>query len=58
MGNDGGAGSSQALYFTAGPGDESHGLFGVMQAVPEPRVALLFAAGLLLLAWRTRQARH
>ncbi len=58
VGNDGGAGSSQALYFTAGPGDESHGLFGVMQAVPEPRVALLFAAGLLLLAWRTRQARH
>ncbi len=52
VGNDGGAGSSQSLYFTAGPSDESHGVFGVMQAVPEPRVSMLFAAGLLLLGWR------
>jgi uncharacterized protein (TIGR03118 family) len=52
VGNDAGAGSSQSLYFTAGPGDESHGLFGVMQAVPEPRGTLMFAAGLLLLGWR------
>ena len=58
VGNDGGAGSSQSLYFTAGPSDESHGVFGVMQAVPEPRTAMLFAAGALLLAlrmtWRRR----
>jgi uncharacterized protein (TIGR03118 family) len=53
VGNDAGAGSSQSLYFTAGPGDESHGVLGVMQAVPEPRIAILFAAGLVLLGWRT-----
>jgi len=52
VGNDAGAGSSQSLYFTAGPGDESHGVFGVMQAVPEPAASALFAAGLLLLGWR------
>ena len=57
VGNDAGAGSSQSLYFTAGPGDESHGVFGVMQAVPEPRASMLLAAGLLLLGWRaTRRA--
>jgi uncharacterized protein (TIGR03118 family) len=28
FGNDGPAGSSNALYFTAGPAEESHGLFG------------------------------
>jgi hypothetical protein len=51
VGNDGGAGSSQSLYFTAGPSDESHGLFGVMQAVPEPGNLAMLAAGLMLLAW-------
>jgi uncharacterized protein (TIGR03118 family) len=53
VGNDGGAGSSQSLYFTAGPGDESHGVFGVMQVVPEPKGVAMLAAGLLLLGWRT-----
>ena len=28
FGNDGQAGSSNVLYFTAGPGDEEHGVFG------------------------------
>ncbi len=57
VGNDASAGSSQSLYFTAGPGDESHGVFGVMRAIPEPRASILFAAGLLLLGWRaTRRA--
>jgi uncharacterized protein (TIGR03118 family) len=52
VGNDGGAGSSQSLYFTAGPDDESHGVFGVMQAVPEPRSVAMLAVGLMLLGWR------
>ncbi len=51
VGNDGGAGSSQSLYFTAGPSDETHGLFGVLQAVPEPDSAALLTAGLMLLGW-------
>ena len=58
VGNGAAAGSSQSLYFTAGPSDESHGVFGVMQAVPEPQVPLLFAAGLLMLAWRGRASRR
>lgn len=52
VGNGGGAGSTQSLYFTAGPGDESHGLFGVMQAVPETNTVALLLAGLAVLAWR------
>lgn len=52
VGNGAGAGSIHALYFSAGPDDESHGLFGVMQAVPEPGSAAMLAAGLVLLAWR------
>ncbi|MBW8758366.1 MAG: TIGR03118 family protein [Burkholderiales bacterium] len=52
VGNDGGAGSSQSLYFTAGPGDESHGLFGVMQAVPETNTVAMLLAGLAMFAWR------
>jgi len=31
FGNGGRAGSPDTLYFTAGPGDESHGLFGSLQ---------------------------
>src|SRR5207302_6287724 len=36
QGNNGNGGSSNKIYFTAGPADESHGLFGVLQTVPEP----------------------
>ncbi len=35
-GNGGQGGSSSRVYFTAGPGDEAHGLVGVIAAVPEP----------------------
>lgn len=45
-GNDGSAGSSQSLYFTAGPDDEVHGLFGVLTAVPEPASGTLMLFGL------------
>jgi uncharacterized protein (TIGR03118 family) len=39
-------GSKQTLYFTAGPEDELHGLFGQITAVPEPGMTLLTALGL------------
>jgi uncharacterized protein (TIGR03118 family) len=32
FGNGAGAGSASTLYFTAGPGDETHGLFGSLEA--------------------------
>jgi len=44
-GNDGNAGSSSLLYFTAGPDDESHGLLGVLTPVPEPSTTVLLFAG-------------
>jgi uncharacterized protein (TIGR03118 family) len=45
-GNDGAAGSSQAIYFTAGPGDETHGLFGAITVVPLPAAFWLFGSAL------------
>ncbi len=33
-GNGGSAGDANALYFTAAPGNQSHGLFGSLQAAP------------------------
>jgi uncharacterized protein (TIGR03118 family) len=54
-GNDGKAGSSQFIYFTAGPGDEQHGLFGVLRPVPEPATYALLLAGLVFVALRRRR---
>lgn len=57
VGNDGNAGSSNNLFFTAGPSDESHGLFGVIQAVPEPSVlalTALVALGVSIAGWKYR----
>ena len=65
-GNDGNGGSSALLYFSAGPDDEMHGVFGVLTpqaiaAVPEPPSALLLLAGLaggiVVLARRRSAAR-
>ena len=56
-GNGGLAGSSQLLYFTAGPDEESHGLVGVLSPVPEPATLTLFATGLGALIARRRQRR-
>jgi uncharacterized protein (TIGR03118 family) len=39
-GNDGSGGSSQKIYFSAGPTGETNGLFGVIQ-VPEPNSMIL-----------------
>jgi uncharacterized protein (TIGR03118 family) len=55
-GNGAGAGSLADLYFTAGPGDEGHGLFGALSFVPEPISILLFGSGLLGLGLRRRWA--
>ena len=38
------------LFFAAGPGDEEHGLYGRIAAVPEPSIPLVTAVGLLALA--------
>jgi uncharacterized protein (TIGR03118 family) len=53
-GNDGRAGRSDTIYFTAGPGGEEHGLFGSIAAVPEPTSALLvlMGAGFASTCWR------
>ena len=53
-GNDTAAGNSNSIYFSAGPHDESNGLFGVITAVPEPSsmVLALFAVGLVIAGQR------
>jgi uncharacterized protein (TIGR03118 family) len=52
-GNNGSGGSSDKLYFTAGPDGESNGLFGVISAVagvPEPATWIVFLLGLAMMA--------
>lgn len=57
-GNNGSAGNSSRIYFTAGSDDESHGLFGVL-SVPEPSSAILglIATALVSAAWRFKRNR-
>ncbi|MEN6620745.1 MAG: TIGR03118 family protein [Smithella sp.] len=63
VGNNGNAGSSNKLYFSAGPDGETNGLFGVIQSnsgksstkVPEPATMFLLSLGLIgLAAFRKR----
>ena len=60
-GNGGNAGNSESIYFTAGPGNEAHGRFGVLNAVPEPAAGVLVGMGLAALAvakgWRAETAQ-
>lgn len=55
FGNGGSAGSTNTLYFTAGPQGKSHGLFGDLIATPEPGTWLLSGLGLLALSLRGRR---
>lgn len=51
-GNGGSGGSPDRIYFTAGPGDESHGLLGSLTAVPEPSTLCLIGMGVAALIRR------
>jgi uncharacterized protein (TIGR03118 family) len=53
-GNGSSAGDTNTIYFSAGPNDESHGLFGVLSAVPEPSSLILASIALTVLAVRSR----
>jgi uncharacterized protein (TIGR03118 family) len=45
VGNGGNGGDTGSVYFTAGPGDEQHGLLGSIQANPSVSSANIFNAG-------------
>lgn len=56
FGNGGNGGDVNKLYFSAGPNDEAHGLFGAIAPVPEPGTWLLMAGGFGLIALLRRRA--
>jgi uncharacterized protein (TIGR03118 family) len=56
VGGSGSEGNSSSVYFTAGPNDESDGLFGVIAPIPEPVTISLFGAGLAG-AWAIRRRK-
>jgi uncharacterized protein (TIGR03118 family) len=65
-GNDGNGGSSQKIYFSAGPNEESHGVFGVLEAppstepTPEPSLLIvgLTLAGFFAARWSWSRRRR
>ena len=56
FGNGGSGGLTTSLYITAGPNDETGGLFAQINAVPEPSTLLLGTAGLALLVRQRRKS--
>jgi hypothetical protein len=55
FGNGALAGPLNTLVFTAGIGDEDHGLFGSLTAVPEPAMLGMFGAAIAVLAVARRR---
>ncbi len=58
FGNGGAAGPANHLYFAAGIGDEAHGLFGDIAAVPEPASWALMLLGLGFAGAQLRSQRR
>jgi uncharacterized protein (TIGR03118 family) len=56
FGNGGNGGALDSLYVTAGPNDETGGVFARINATPEPSSLLLGVVGLAALALRRRSA--
>lgn len=57
VGNGGSGGSLTDLYFTAGPDGGLHGVFGVLQSVPEPSSLALMLVGSAVALWGGRRRR-
>jgi uncharacterized protein (TIGR03118 family) len=59
-GGGGSAGNTHDIYFTAGPNDESGGVLGVIQSVPEPGSAVLamISIGAMSAGWVWRNHRR
>ena len=59
FGNGGNGGDPNVLYFSAGPDDESHGLFGAITLTPEPSSLVVVVGSLPIMAWfRRRRSRQ